>query len=108
LNLGLPLWLVGNAAIDDDKHMNTGLMRSNEIAILQIASLRLAVGLLGERDAAGWWPSGFMSPTSAAFLAPVFGSRVLQARYQGVLEAASLRRCLETKVDVFRAVPTAA
>src|SRR4029077_1374342 len=64
-------------------------------------SLRLAVGLLGERDGAGWWASGFMSPTSGAFLAPVFGSRVLQARYQGVLEAA--RRQHDERIGIGRA-----
>jgi hypothetical protein len=55
---------------------------------MRIVSLRLAVGFLGERDGAGWWQSGFMSPTSTAFLSPVFGPKVLQARYQGVLESA--------------------
>jgi hypothetical protein len=44
---------------------------------MRIVRLRLAVGLLGERDQAGWWPSGFMSQASKAFLAPVFGERVL-------------------------------
>ena len=54
----------------------------NEGAILTIVSLRLTVGLLGERDARDGG-LGFMSPTSAAFLTPVFGSKVLQARYRG-------------------------
>ena len=56
--------------------------------IIRLVSLRLAVGLLGERDNAGWWTSGFFTPTSTAFLAPVFGVNTFQARYQGVLEAA--------------------
>ena len=60
----------------------------NEGAILTIVSLRLTVGLLGERDSARWWASGFMSPISEAFLTPIFGSKVLEARYQGVIEAA--------------------
>jgi hypothetical protein len=42
-----------------------------------------------------------MSPTSATFLTPVFGSRVLQARYQGVLEAA--RRVHDERIGVGRA-----
>ena len=62
--------------------------KMNEGPVMRIASLRLAVGLLGERENAGWWASSFMSPTSTAFLTPVFGTRVLQARYQGVIEAA--------------------
>ena len=61
---------------------------TNQGIVTRIVSLRLAVGVLGERDAAGWWRSGFMSATSSAFLAPVFGPKVLQARYQGVLESA--------------------
>lgn len=60
----------------------------SEVAVTRIAALRLAVGLLGERDNAGWWPSGFLSPTSTAFLAPVFGTNIAQARYHGVLDAA--------------------
>ncbi len=60
----------------------------NEATVKQIASLRLAVGMLGERGNAGWWTAGFLSPTSTAFLAPVFGSNIFQARYQGVLDAA--------------------
>jgi hypothetical protein len=69
--------------------------------VAQIISLRLAVGLLGERDSAGWWSSGFMSSTSTAFLAPVFGARVFQARYQGVLGAA--RRVHDERIGVGRA-----
>lgn len=66
-----------------------------------IVALRLAVGLLGERDNAGWWASSFMSPTSAAFLAPVFGANVPQSRYNGVLEAA--RRVHDEHIGVGRA-----
>ena len=68
--------------------------------ITRIALLRLAVGLLGERDQSGWWASGFMSQTSSAFLAPVFGTRVLHARYQGVLEAA--RRVHDDRIGIGR------
>src|SRR5262245_17569154 len=67
---------------------------------IRIATLRLAVGLLGERDNAGWWASGFMAPTGAAFLTPVFGSRILQARYRGVLEVA--RRVHDERIGVGR------
>ena len=70
---------------------------------MRIVSLRLAVGFLGERDAAGWWRSGFMSSTSSAFLTPVFGSKVLQARYQGVIESA--RRVHDEHIGVGRVFP---
>lgn len=72
-----------------------------ECAIMRIVSLRLAVGLLGERDNMGWWQSVFMSPTSGAFLIPVFGARILEARYQGVVEAA--RRVHDERIGVGRA-----
>jgi hypothetical protein len=52
-----------------------------------ILTMRFAVGLLGEKEQAGWWPSSFMSPTSSAFLMPVFGANIMQARYQGIVEA---------------------
>jgi hypothetical protein len=68
--------------------MNGKTSEEGELAVMRIAALRLAVGLLGERDGAGWWTSAFLSPTSTSFLAPVFGGNTFQARYQGVLEAA--------------------
>lgn len=68
--------------------MNGKFYEQSELAVMGIAALRLAVGLLGERDGAGWWTSAFLSPTSTSFLAPVFGANTFQARYQGVLEAA--------------------
>jgi hypothetical protein len=75
--------------------------KMNEGPVMRIASLRLAIGLLGERENAGWWASSFMSPTSTAFLTPVFGTRVLQARYQGVIEAA--KRVHDERIGVGRA-----
>jgi hypothetical protein len=39
---------------------------------MRIVSLRLAVGLLGEREVSNWWRSGFM-PTTAALLVPFSG-----------------------------------
>lgn len=69
--------------------------------IYKIITLRLAVGLLGERDQAGWWPSSFMSEASGAFLTPVFGSNIAQARYQGVVEAA--KRAHDERIGVGRA-----
>lgn len=66
-----------------------------------VVALRLAVGLLGEREQAGWWTCAFTSPASSAFLRPVFGAKVLQARYQGLLEAA--RRVHDERIGVGRA-----
>lgn len=80
--------------------MRSGATDRKANAITRIVLLRLAVGLLGERDQAGWWASGFMSQTSSAFLGPVFGTRVLHARYQGVLEAA--RRVHDDRIGIGR------
>ena len=81
--------------------MNGHPATRDEAAVTRIVSLRLAVGLLGERDNAGWWASGFMSPTSMAFLTPIFGAGAVQARYQGVLEAA--RRVHDERIGIGRA-----
>jgi hypothetical protein len=66
-----------------------------------VVALRLAVGLLGEREQASWWASAFTSSASSAFLGPVFGANVLQARYQGLVEAA--RRVHDERIGVGRA-----
>jgi hypothetical protein len=66
----------------------------------EILAMRLAVGLLGEKEHAGWWASSFMSPTSGAFLLPVFGSNILQARYQGIVEAS--KRVHDERIGVGR------
>jgi hypothetical protein len=58
------------------------------IAVRDMLILRLAVGLLGEKDQGGWWLSSFFSFGSTAFLAPVFGRGIVLARYMGVTEAA--------------------
>ena len=68
--------------------MNGKSSEQGELGVMRIAALRLAVGLLGERDGAGWWTSAFLSPTSTSFLVPVFAGNTFQARYQGVVEAA--------------------
>jgi hypothetical protein len=52
-----------------------------------ILTMRFAVGLLGEKEQAGWWSSSLMSPTNNAFLLPVFGANIMQPRYQGIVEA---------------------
>lgn len=76
----------------------SGILKSDELTETRIISLRLAVGCLGERDNAGWWQSGFMSPTSSAFLMPVFGSKSSQTRYEGVVESA--RRVHDERIGV--------
>lgn len=55
-----------------------------------IAELRLLVGYLGEKDQFNWWGSGFLAPTSEAFLSPIFPRTVWLAKYHGVSEAACL------------------
>jgi hypothetical protein len=59
-------------------------------AIRTIATLRSAVGFLGERGEAGWWPSGFFAAGSGAFLAPVFGRTQTLAQCTGVTRAATI------------------
>src|SRR5215475_5259669 len=62
--------------------MDTSLCR-------QIARLRLLVGYLGEHHQYNWWPSAFLTPSSLAFLAPIFSKTAFMAQYQGVTAAAS-------------------
>jgi len=50
--------------------------------------LRLLVGYLGEKSQHGWWPSAFLSPTSVAFLQPLYPRSAHLAAYHGVVEAA--------------------
>lgn len=73
---------------------------SDETSVGSILLMRLCVGCLGEREVAGWWRSGFMSPTALAFLAPVFGTKVLHAQYQGLIESA--RRIHDERIGVGR------
>ena len=53
-----------------------------------IAQLRLAVGLLGEKAANGWWATSFLEASSRSFLDPVFARTSLLAQFHGVTEAA--------------------
>ena len=68
--------------------------------IEKILAMRFAVGALGEKDQASWWPSSFMSSTSSAFLLPVFGANIMQARYQGIVEAG--KRVHDERIGVGR------
>lgn len=74
--------------------------RGGKLLIEAILTMRFAVGLLGEKEQANWWPSSFMSPTSSAFLLPVFGANVMQARYQGIVEAG--KRVHDERIGVGR------
>lgn len=57
---------------------------------ITVATLRLTVGYLGEREQSGWWQSSFFSEWGEAFLAPVFARTQLVARYTGAVQAATL------------------
>lgn len=50
-------------------------------------TLRLLVGYLGEKNQHNWWPSAFLSPTSPAFLQPLYPRSAHLAAYHGVVEA---------------------
>lgn len=54
-----------------------------------LAMLRAAIGFLGERGQAGWWPSSFLAAESAPFLAPVFGRTQVLAQCTAVAAAAA-------------------
>ncbi len=58
--------------------------------LLNIIKLRIAVGLLGERDHGNWWPSLWFTTNAVAFLSPVYGARTDAARYQGLVETARI------------------
>jgi hypothetical protein len=65
-----------------------------------IARLRVIVGYLGEKAQFDWWPTGFYTPSSAAFLNPVFARTAPLAQYHGVKEAA--RRVHDEHIGVGR------
>jgi hypothetical protein len=54
-----------------------------------LATLRLAIGFLGERENPPWWPSNFFGEGSDAFLGPIFPRTIVLARYHGVVRAAA-------------------
>jgi hypothetical protein len=55
-----------------------------------IASLRMTVGFLGEREQFGWWQSSFFTKGSSAFMAPLFPRTKVLAQCNGVTQAAAL------------------
>jgi hypothetical protein len=56
---------------------------------MQLARLRILVGYLGEHHQYNWWPSAFFTPSSRAFLTPIFSKTAFMAQYQGMKAAAS-------------------
>lgn len=64
-------------------------MQTTELTAL--ATLRLLVGFLGEKDHFSWWQSSFFATGSNAFLAPIFPRTQLLAQYEGVKRAATLQ-----------------
>jgi hypothetical protein len=67
---------------------------------LDLISLRISVGYLGERAQFDWWPTEFFATTSEAFLSPVFNKTAFLARYNGITTAA--RRLHDERVGVGR------
>lgn len=57
--------------------------------VKELATLRITVGYLGERDQFAWWPSAFFGSGSKSFLTPVFGKTHLVAQCNGVTTAAA-------------------
>jgi hypothetical protein len=66
--------------------------------IVMAVRLRLAVGLLGEKEHANWWPSLWFTSNATAFLSPIYGNCADAARYHGVAEAA--RRVHDSRIGV--------
>lgn len=66
----------------------------------EVVQLRLAIGLLGEKDHANWWPSLWFSSNATAFLSPIYGDRTHVARYHGLVESA--RRVHDSRIGVGR------
>lgn len=69
--------------------------------LVEIVKLRLAVGLLGEKDHGNWWSSLWATPNATAFLAPIYGARTNTSKYHGLVEAA--RRVHDNRIGVGRA-----
>jgi len=61
----------------------------DEFVIDKLINLRILVGYLGEKSQFNWWASSFFSPSSKAFLEPVFGKTFFLSQYHGVREAAA-------------------
>jgi hypothetical protein len=57
---------------------------------VNLLTLRVCVGYLGELHQLNWWTSSFYSENSNAFLIHVFGKTSLKAQYYGVRDAAAI------------------
>lgn len=55
-----------------------------------LATKRIIVGYLGEREQFGFWQSSFFTQGSSSFLAPTFGRTQLLAQYNGVSRSAAI------------------
>jgi hypothetical protein len=75
-------------------------VRTMNSELHDVVQLRLAIGLLGEKDHANWWPSLWFSSNAEAFLSPIYGDRTHVARYHGSVEAA--RRVHDSRIGVGR------
>lgn len=62
----------------------------NQQLISNIASLRVCVAFLGEKDQKNWWSSSFLSQTGGTFLNLVFPKTSLLARVNGASTAAQV------------------
>lgn len=82
--------------IDADKEV-----QSNSDELKTIIQLRIAIGILGEKDHGNWWPSLWFTPNAVAFLSPIYGERTDAARYQGLVETARLVH--DSRIGVGRA-----
>lgn len=58
-------------------------MNLNEL----IARTRVLIGYLGESNQFNWWGSSFYTPSSIAYLSPIYPRTVFSAQYNGVCEA---------------------
>lgn len=55
-----------------------------------ICEFRLLIGFLGEKHQAAWWDCSFLSPSSTAFLAPIYPNSTPLAKYSGISQAAAM------------------
>jgi hypothetical protein len=62
----------------------------NATAFETLATIRVAVGYLGERDQHAWWQSAFFAAGSRSFLGPIFGRTQIVAQCAGVTRAAAM------------------
>ena len=52
-----------------------------------IARTSVLIGYLGESNQFNWWSSSFYTPSSMAYLSPIYPRTVFLAQYNGVCEA---------------------